>query len=80
MATMQNWSMMILSIVLLKIICKSQQKNTSESRIDVEEYTTELINKLLPKGYNKNLRPNYGGMDECECVCLSTLIIDKISL
>ena len=29
--------------------------------VDLEQYTTDLINNLLPKGYNKNLRPNYGG-------------------
>lgn len=27
---------------------------------DIGAYTTELINDLLPKDYNKSLRPHYG--------------------
>ncbi|KAJ6217197.1 hypothetical protein RDWZM_008354 [Blomia tropicalis] len=44
--------------------------------LDVEQYTTDLLNKLIPEGYNKNLRPNYGG----EPVRVNvSLLIDNIS-
>ena len=42
---------LILFFFLRKPITKS---------FDIGAYTTELINDLLPKDYNKSLRPHYG--------------------